>query len=419
MSGRLLLLALVVTLLLAACEPGSEPADPLPPDQYLDNALSWLEAHSVNTDQVDWERVRQEAQAMAAGAQETADTYPAIEYALAQLDDPLAFMLRPGEVEEPVRLGFMAVYPENVIIRVFKNGPAEAAGIQVGDRLEALNGEPPQADSYWQWLVKHPEDLTADQEVQLTLRRGEQLRPVTLTPAVGEVENRAASHRLTVGDSAVGYLDLPNDSGSELYPTWAQEALRAVDGPDVCGWIIDLRRNVSGDLWSYLAALSPFLNEGELGGFAYTDGAREMWTLRDDKIWWAEEERFESYVRGPVYRLEQPAAPVAFLISPLTQAAPELVVVAFESRGNYRVFGEPSRGVPNLLLNTSFSDGALTVISGARGMDVHDRVYTGPIMPDEMVETDWQRIDRAGDPTADAPTAAALTWLAEQSACGS
>ncbi|MCA9874653.1 MAG: hypothetical protein KC441_13380, partial [Anaerolineales bacterium] len=168
-----------------------------------------------------------------------------------------------------------------------------------------------------------------------------------------------------------------------------------------------------GNLWTYFATLSPILGEGELGGFVYADGSQEMWTLRDGTVYWADEEREESYVRGRRYELKRPLPPVALLIGPLTEAAGELIVVAFQGWGNVRTFGEPTLGVPHLVLHTSLSDGALLFVSGARGVDRNGKVYDGSITPDKPVKIDWQRLGNADDPVI----AAALDWLAAQPPC--
>ena len=104
-------------------------------------------------------------------------------------------------------------------------------------------------------------------------------------------------------------------------------------------------------------------------GFVYNDGREELWRLEDGQVFWADEEREESYVRGQRFVAEQPSLPVALLISPLTEAAGELVVVAFQGWGNVRTFGEPTLGAANLILHTPLSDGALLFVSGAQGVD--------------------------------------------------
>src|SRR5439155_21690039 len=55
--------------------------------EYLEAALDWIQENAMTRDKVDWARVRREAMAKAANASTTADTYPAIRYALDQVGD--------------------------------------------------------------------------------------------------------------------------------------------------------------------------------------------------------------------------------------------------------------------------------------------------------------------------------------------
>lgn len=413
MSFRYLLLFVTTILVVASCR--SSDTDPLPPEEYVENALNWIQANSVKEDEVQWQEVRQEALAMASEAQTTADTYPAITYALAQLHDSLAFLWTPDKT--PADLGILAVYPENIVIEVQDNSPGDKAGVQVGDVIETVNGKPPRPLEVGGRELSRVGfvELYADtpSSIEIQLRRDNEPTTVIVKPNKDNAESRPVSRQIPIEDLVAGYLDLPLDVGTEMYPTWAQEAMSAGDGPETCGWILDLRRNNGGDLWTYLAALGPLLGEGEVGGFVYRDGSEEMWYYRDGKVFWEDEERFESYVRGPILELARPAPAVAILIGPVTHAAGELVVVAFQGWGNVRTFGEATAGTPHLALNTPLSDEALLILSGAFGMDRTGKVYKGPIEPDEPVEIKWQKLSHDDDPAIQA----ALAWLADQPEC--
>ncbi len=405
-------LLLLLSILLLGCQ--AAPADPLPPDEYLDQALSWLEANAVTAENVDWDVVRAEAKVLAPNPQTTADTYPAIRYAQEQLNDYLAFLHLPEQsVWEREAIGLTAVYPQNIVLKIEIGSPAAAADIQVGDQVLAINGAPPLPQDDRPRYVDFQFDRENPAPVTISLQRGGEQWQVTLEGESFENIERPAAKSFTLEGKTVAYLDLLSDVGTRMYPTDGQAAIAEVDRADTCGWIIDLRRNAGGNLWTYFATLSPILGEGELGGFVYADGSQEMWTLRDGKVYWADEEREESYVRGPLYHLQRPSPPVALLVGPLTEAAGELIVVAFQGWGSVRIFGEPTLGVPHLVLHTPLSDGALLFVSGAQGMDRSGKVYNGSIMPDEPVSIDWQHLGDTDDPVI----LAAQNWLATQPAC--
>jgi C-terminal processing protease CtpA/Prc len=405
------LITLLLALLIAGCK--ADAVDPLPPDEYLDSALTWLETHAVTGQDMDWQKLRQEAEAIAPDLQTTADTYPAIEFVLSQLDGGFGYLGYPDNSAEVLGYGIIATYPEGYVVRVYADSPAAEAGIQVGDIIEAIDGAPPRPAAHHDWilLMRFP----ANSADMLLRRKGSDISRLHHLDAAeyDGSEGDPIGRQLPLKSGTVVYVDLVDDWGSRDYPTRVQKILRDEDSDSTCGWIIDLRRNIGGDLWSYLAALGPILGEGKSGGFVYPDGAIEDWVYRDGKVYWGGDERGESFVRGSIYSPQHADLPVALLAGKLTHDAGELVLVAFQGWGNVRIFGEPTAGVPHLNLHTPLSDGASLHVSGALGQDRTGRLYDGPVLPDEMVAIDWQRLGQADDPVI----MAAQDWLATQSPC--
>ncbi|MBK9142052.1 MAG: S41 family peptidase [Candidatus Melainabacteria bacterium] len=63
------------------------------PTEYLRKTLDLIQSRALRASAVNWSAVRSKATTMAAGARTTADTYPAIDYALQQLGDNHSFLL--------------------------------------------------------------------------------------------------------------------------------------------------------------------------------------------------------------------------------------------------------------------------------------------------------------------------------------
>ena len=406
----------LLALTLSACSGLIPTAEPQDPSEYLNNALDWLETHAVFGEGVNWAEVRSEALALAPAPQKLADTYPAIRLAIRRLNDGHASLDLPVSDRPDTNMGLWAIFPQNVVVHVYPGGPAAQAGVRVGDVIELVNGAQPKP------FLDNPAfsdlDYGIDPEVHLTLLRAGQAQSMEIV-----VDQSAESpsypfiipgRRLGVEPNGVGYMELPPYSGYPYtYPGLVHDLIRGINRTPACGWILDVRRNGGGNLWSYLAAIGPILGEGDVGGFLYADGTHESWSYRDGKVFWDSEERDESLVQGGIYQPKRSMLPVALLTSPATVAAGELVIVAFAGRPKVRTFGEPTRGLPTLSMHTPLSDGVHIFVSGAFGTDRNGNVYNGPILPDEHVEINWSQFGSDQDPVI----LAAMDWLMSQSKC--
>src|SRR5262245_5952762 len=87
-------LLFIVAVLVSFCTSREIPTQlAQPPEEYLSNALDWIETHSVKASALDWASVREQALALAPNPQTTAETYPAIIFVMEQLGDSATFFL--------------------------------------------------------------------------------------------------------------------------------------------------------------------------------------------------------------------------------------------------------------------------------------------------------------------------------------
>lgn len=208
------------------------------------------------------------------------DTQKMAEYAtrglMAGLDDPYSFYYNPEEFSEMWEddegnyVGIGVLIQSNMetqvctIVRVFKDGPAEAAGVQRGDILYKVGDDLYVNASNLQEAV----DIMRgepDTDVSVTFLRGEEEIQYTITRKpvnVNQVESRMI-------DQSIGYIALYQFAGQ--CEKEFENNLNSLVAEGAQGIIIDLRDNTGGwvDQARYIADL--FMDEGELCYLKYRD----------------------------------------------------------------------------------------------------------------------------------------------------
>ncbi|MGW7537369.1 S41 family peptidase [Amycolatopsis sp. NPDC054798] len=189
-------------------------------------------------------------------------------------------------------------------------------------------------------------------------------------------------------------------AGEERYVAAGVAALRAVEAQALCGWIVDLRDDVGGNMWPMLTVLAPLLGDGVAGSFAGPGRAPGFWSVRDGRSWSGEQPATAEV--NPV-RLSRPKPPVAVLTSRNTASSGEATLIAFRGLGRAATFGEPTAGFATGNVAFDLADGAKLLVTSTVDVDRTGRVYGAwPIAPDF--------------PAAD-PEAAAREWLRTRGGC--
>ena len=84
---------------LSVAHSGPPPSAAATPEEYLGWVLDVLQAIALNQSRMDWPAVRADAFASIESATGTADTYPAIQLAIAALGDPHTLFITPDELD--------------------------------------------------------------------------------------------------------------------------------------------------------------------------------------------------------------------------------------------------------------------------------------------------------------------------------
>lgn len=252
----------------------------LDPAAYLTEVLDYIQCYALKSKGLDWTAIRTEAFTRIQDAQTTADTYPTLRWVLSCLGDHHSFLAVPQGVQRlqagrTTSLGLLAVYPEGVIVEVQPNSPAARAGLQLRDTIATINGKPiAQFDHTTLQRVLHAPSAP------LAIRRAGQAALSSATLHATSYQREMQPHGRLL-DAGIGYLDLPGVTGSsailKAYAGAAQRLIRDLDRLGTRQWVLDLRRNVGGNMWSMLAGVMPLLGAGECGFFVSPEGRQTSW----------------------------------------------------------------------------------------------------------------------------------------------
>jgi carboxyl-terminal processing protease len=369
------------------------------PSIYLDTALDRIENQSYGRTNVDWTSVREHAKKLAAPATTSDETYGGIRYVLDQLPDHLSLLAPPPTSASGRGYGLQVLFPERVVAIVYPESAAAAAGIRAGDIIESVEGHPPMVNrdprARGYFIDIPPASTTVH------------VRPVT--GASRDVSVAIATYTLLPADTHrvggdLGYVSLPGTPGTDAFVQGVRHGIAAADSPNVCGWIVDLRRDTGGSMWPMFQAIRAIVGEPPFGSFVDSSGARTVWAYPTAG---------DGSDSGPVTTLSHPHGPIAVLTSRLTAGAAEALVVSFRGRPETRSFGEPTWGTPTSSSFSSLADGAMLQLTAAFDADRMGVEYRSRIRPDEAMPVDWARLGTPDDPTI----IAAGTWIRAQAGC--
>src|SRR5579875_935439 len=240
--------------------------------------------------------------------------------------------------------------PPVIVTDVAPNSPAQRAGLQPGDEILAVDGQPPASASD----LAPPLSTVRGNPLTLTIRRNGQQQQVRLTPS-GFNFPLLTSRLLSGG---IAYLRI-NDFGTHN--------ARAL--------VLDLRDNGSNDLAAVAALLGRFLPEGTLTIREFTESGQQAFGA----------------VSGTM-RARQ--LPIVVLIDNGTSAAAEVAAGVLQATGRALLVGEKSAGSLAATRVIPISEnGALQIGLARATLAIGDRAIDGVGLTPDLAAPDT----RTGD----------------------
>jgi carboxyl-terminal processing protease len=360
-------------------------------DAGVDNPVAGLGNLGGDRSQ-EWTALRQRYQALAA---RYADAVPpdklagaAIAGMTESVEDAHTNYLTPDDYQEHIRwtrgdvqyggIGARMRGPQATVIEVFPGTPAEQAGIQAGDVIVGVDGQPTtdmRLDEVVN-LVRGPEGSPVRLRVQ---RAGtSQVDELTLTRA--QVSLPFVASRLLPGN--IGYVALRGFPEPSVIDG-VEKAVSQFQRDGVRGIVLDLRGNSGGRLDVGSRLLSRFIPDGPIYRAVDRRGREETINVREAR---------------PILTV-----PLAVLIDDGTASMGELFAVAIQEHGVGRLLGVTSAGAVAASVVLPLANG------GALQLSI-EQVYSGGgalldrvgVHPDQEVELDLEALRAGHDNQLDA-----------------
>jgi carboxyl-terminal processing protease len=240
------------------------------PKELIDEVWQLIDRNYVDAtfNQVDWRAVRQEYLGRAYSNKE--DAYEAIREMVAKLDDPYTRFMDPQEFKnmqidtsgELTGVGIQLAQDEEtkelIVVSPIEDTPAFQAGIMARDVIVKIDGQSTQGmdTSAAVNLIRGPEGST----VKLTIRRGDREMDFDLRRARIELHPVRYSIEQGAKGEKVGYIRLTQFSANAADEM--RNAIEDLEAQQVEGYVLDLRINPGGLLYSSIDIARMWIDEG-------------------------------------------------------------------------------------------------------------------------------------------------------------
>lgn len=249
---------------------------------------------------------------------------------------------------------------DRVITKVTKNGPAEAAGLQAGDKFMSIDGTKlNDTDGNAVGLLIRGTDKKA---VDIVVdRNGEEL---TFNVKIGTIEEPAIVYGMQ--ENNIGYIQI--SKFSRPLTSQMENALKELEANGMEKLIIDLRNNTGGYLDSAETTASLFLKKGKL-----------IYSLEDKN---SKEDYYDKTETSRDY-------PIVVLINNNSASSAEILAAALKDSYGAVLVGQTSYGKGKVQQTYDMKDGSMAKFTSARWLrPTGDCIDKKGIKPDfEVAQT--------------------------------
>lgn len=269
---------------------------------------------------------------------------------------------------------------DRVITKVTKNGPAEAAGLQAGDKFMIVDGTKlnDTDGTAVGVLIRGTEKKSVDIVVD---RNGEEL---TFNVKIGTIEEPAVTYEMK--ENNIGYIQI--SKFSRPLTSQMETALRELEANGMEKLIIDLRNNTGGYLDSAETTASLFLKKGKL-----------IYSLEDKN---SKEDYYDQTETSRDY-------PIVILINNNSASSAEILAAALKDSYGAVLVGQTSYGKGKVQQTYDMEDGSMAKFTSARWLrPTGDCIDQKGIKPDFEVSQTTQKDENGEELIVDTQLVKAL-----------
>lgn len=373
-TSKVLLAALVTTSVVVS--QNSHPVDAAledSPKNVVDEVWQIVNNEFVDRgfNHIDWKIKRQEL--LSKEYSDTDSAYKAIRESLEELGDPYTRFLEPEEYEElsnqtsgelsgiGIQLGIDRQTKKLTVIEPIPNSPAVEAGLKAGDRILSIDGKSTDLMSLEQASAEIKGEIGT--KVKLKISRSNQAN-FEVAIARAQIELPSVSYTLNQEqNSKVGYIKL--DEFSSHAAEQMQAAIQDLSDKEASGFVLDLRGNPGGLLFSSVEIARMWMGKGAIVSTIDNKGGNEKFSANGKAL---------------------TDLPLVVLVDGYSASASEILAGALKENQRAKVVGSRTYGKGTVQSVHSLSDGSGLAVTIARyyppsGIDINKK----GIDPDVMV----------------------------------
>lgn len=293
------------------------------------------------------------------------------------LGDPYARYLTPKEYEayqktddgQYVGIGVVTELSEDGYIRlrtVYPDSPAASVGLQEGDIIISVDGEPARADNYAALTAAFKGDVGT----KLTLVKRQDNNETTLEITRSQVNTPTVTSQNISGSGYIRFSNITAATAEQL-----DRAVRQLTQEGVSALIFDLRGVSSSNAEYVMDMLELFCPKGDIACSKAKDGTLTSLGESD----------------GASYDL-----PMAVLVDDTTVGTPELFALVIQQNSKGKVVGLTTAGQGSIQKDYKLIDGSGLVLTTALYATTDGETYNGVgVSPDYRVKLNVSDSERA------------------------